>query len=113
MPNHVHAILWFPAEGQLSECMKQWKRTSSVKVRKLLEQHLARYRDKVPGDPVWQAKYYAFNIYSRRKMEEKLRYIHANPVRAGLVRQATEWRWSSAKYYELGRSVGVKVGWIE
>jgi len=26
-------------------------------------------------------------------------YIHQNPVRRGLVRQATDWPWSSARFY--------------
>jgi putative transposase len=63
--------------------------------------------------PVWQAWYYGFNLCSRRKTEEKLIYMHQNPVRAGLVCQACQWRWSSARHYELGKSVGVKVAWIE
>lgn len=30
-------------------------------------------------------------------------YIHANPVRRGLVEQSTDWQWSSARFWE-GRS---------
>jgi REP-associated tyrosine transposase len=113
MPNHVHAIVWFPEPAQLSEFMKQWKRTSSYRIGQLLATILTRYANHVLGSPVWQAKYYGFNVFSRRKMEEKLTYMHQNPVRAGLARQPCEWRWSSARYYELGKSVGVPVGWIE
>ncbi len=113
MPNHVHAIVWFSEEGQSSEFMKQWKRTSSLRIRQLFTNTLTAYADHVAHAPVWQAKYYVFNIYSRRKMEEKLAYMHQNPVRAGLVRNACEWRFSSARHYELNKSVGVKVGWLE
>jgi putative transposase len=113
MPNHVHAIVWFAESGQLSEFMKQWKRTSSLRIRRLLKETLTAYRGQIEDTPVWQAKYYVFNIYSRRKLEEKLAYMHRNPVRAGLVEHACQWQWSSARYYEEGRSVGVKVGWIE
>jgi hypothetical protein len=28
----------------------------------------------------WQRRYYDFNVYSRRKLEEKLEYMHANPM---------------------------------
>ena len=113
MPNHVHAIVWFAEQGQLSEFMKQWKRTSSLRIRQLFVSTLTAYSDHVADAPVWQAKYYAFNIYSRRKIEEKLTYMHQNPVRAGLVQDACHWRLSSARYYDLSQSVGVKVGWLE
>ena len=65
------------------------------------------------GDRFWQPKYYSFEIYERKKVEEKLEYIHANPVRAGLVRRSTDWRWSSARWYEWRQTVGVPIGWVE
>ncbi|HYW40909.1 MAG TPA: hypothetical protein VE957_22595 [Terriglobales bacterium] len=33
----------------------------------------------------WQARYYDFNVWSEQKRVEKLRYIHRNPVKRGLV----------------------------
>jgi hypothetical protein len=35
--------------------------------------------------PMWQPKYYVFNVYSATKAREKLDYMHHNPVKAGLV----------------------------
>jgi putative transposase len=93
--------------------MKQWKRTSSLRIKQSLRSTLVEYASKVGESPVWQAKYHAFNLYSRRKIEEKLTYVHQNPVRAGLVPAPCDWRWSSARHYELGKPVGVKVGWID
>jgi REP-associated tyrosine transposase len=114
MPNHVHAILWFELPGQLSEALKQWKRMSSIRIKRLLASHLSHYGQTIdPAEPVWQAKYYGFNLYSRGKIEEKLNYMHVNPVRAGLVERACEWRWSSARWYEEHRTVGVPIGWID
>ena len=60
-------------------------------------------------DPVWQAKYYGFNLFSEDKIVEKLTYMHQNPVRAGLVEQPCDWRWSSARWYEQRRTVGVPI----
>jgi putative transposase len=64
-------------------------------------------------DCFWQAKYYAFEIEERNKLEEKLQYMHDNPVRRGLVKHTTDWPWSSACWYELHRSVGVPIKWVE
>lgn len=66
----------------------------------------------LPDDPFWQAKYYPFNLYSEYRAREKLDYLHLNPVRAGLVPRAADWRWSSAAYYDTGSDVGVPLEWI-
>ena len=63
-------------------------------------------------EPFWQPKYYPFDLYSAKKALEKLNYMHLNPVRAGFVEQACDWRWSSARYYEQGKPVGVPLGWV-
>ena len=36
----------------------------------------------------WQARYYDFNVYTKKKRVEKLRYMHRNPVKRGLVEEA-------------------------
>jgi len=113
MPDHVHAIVWFPIPGQLSLFIQQWKRLSSHQIRRLVHGKLVRYAEKIgDADPFWQAKYYPFNLYSEEKVREKLTYMHENPVRAGLVAKPCDWAYSSARYYEQGRSVGVPIRWI-
>jgi putative transposase len=114
MPDHVHAIIWFPKTGQLSGFMHEWKRRSSLNVRAWYRQAAPEYvRDFGEGDKFWQPKYYAFEIYTRRKLEEKLTYMHLNPVRKGLVERAIDWKWSSARWYELQRTVGVSIEWVD
>jgi putative transposase len=52
MPDHVHAIVWFPAPDQLSHFMKQWKQRSSVQIKRLLQERLVRYSAEIaPTDP--------------------------------------------------------------
>jgi putative transposase len=38
---------------------------------------------------------------------QRVEYIHLNPVRAGVVKRAEEWRWSSVHDYTGGLSAGV------
>ena len=64
-------------------------------------------------DAIWQARYYPFNVYSEEKLLEKLNYMHQNPVRRGLVENAVDWLWSSCRWYELRKPVGLSIGWIE
>jgi putative transposase len=114
MPDHVHAIVWFAATGRLSQFMHGWKRKSSFHIRAWYRRDAPRYCDEFgEGDRFWQPKYYAFEIDTMAKLEEKLGYIHENPVRAGLVRQATDWRRGSARWYQWRRSVGVPIQWVE
>ena len=65
------------------------------------------------GDKFWQPKSYVFHIYSQKKLEEKLHYMHENPVRAGLVERPIDWAWSSARWHICRRSVGVALHWID
>ena len=53
-----------------------------------------------------QPRYYDFNVWSEKKRIEKLRYIHRNPVRRGLVKNPEEWEWSGYRHY-LTEQVGV------
>jgi hypothetical protein len=67
--------------------------------------------DANPGHPTrsgsfWQARGYDRNVYSAKEFAEKLRYIHENPVKRGLVKAAEDWKWSSFRHYAF-REVGV------
>jgi len=57
----------------------------------------------------WQPRFHDFNVYSRYKLREKLEYMHANPVKRGLVKNPGEWLWSSFWFYEKGESGLVKI----
>jgi len=39
------------------------------------------------------------NIWSPKKRDEKLNYMHNNPVRRGLVKHPGDWPWSSWRFY--------------
>ena len=114
MPNHVHALVWLPEPKDLTRFLHGWKRMSSFRIRQWYAEHASNYfADFGPGERFWQPKSYIFHIYSERKLREKLDYMHLNPVRAGLVQKAEEWRWSSARWYLLQQTVGVPITWME
>jgi hypothetical protein len=48
------------------------------------------------GSPFWQQESYDRLVRDREEFESIWNYIEQNPVRAGLVREAGEYRWSSA-----------------
>ncbi|MDQ2920873.1 MAG: hypothetical protein M3R52_04565 [Acidobacteriota bacterium] len=49
---------------------------------------------------VWQKEKNVLSIFSEAMFMQKVNYIHLNPVRAGLVEKATDFRWSSARIWQ-------------
>jgi REP element-mobilizing transposase RayT len=54
------------------------------------------------GNPFWQEETYDHCVRTEREFEKIQSYIEQNPVRAGLVRKANEYRWSSASWVTRG-----------
>ena len=48
---------------------------------------------------LWQHDSDVFSIVSESTFMQKVNYIHQNPVRAGLVERAEDYRWSSARFW--------------
>jgi putative transposase len=64
------------------------------------ERRVAGCRELLPH--FWQARFYDFNVYSSEKLQEKLDYMHSNPLTRRLVEDPREWIWSSYLFYETG-----------
>ncbi len=116
MPDHVHALLWFNDDSVLPEMLDQWKSESSRLLRNLYEDlspemidHLHVTRSGRESIAFWQRRYYDFNVFTKKKLSEKLDYMHYNPVKKGLCATPEDWLWGSARWYLLGKSVGVKI----
>ena len=87
MPEHVHLLVNEPGRGLLSRTVQALKLSVTMRSRER---------------PFWQAHYYDFNISTHEKFVEKLRYIHRNPVKRGLVTKPEDWLWSSYRHYQTG-----------
>ena len=87
MPEHVHLLVNEPRRALLSKAVQAFKLSVSMRSRER---------------PFWQAHYYDFNVSSHEKFVEKLRYIHRNPVKRGLVAKPEDWQWSSLRHYQTG-----------
>src|SRR5262245_42605537 len=84
MPNHLHAILHFLSRNIRRRFMRFWKRSSSINIRKAIMSGRIRYPIKyIKGKRIWIHRSYSFRIKTRKKLEEKLDYMHMNPVRTG------------------------------
>ena len=54
---------------------------------------------------LWQGRFASYPMDDAHLMVA-VRYVELNPVRAGLVARAEDWRWSSAKAHVTGRADG-------
>ena len=98
MPDHLHLLLSPQRRGVVAS-MHEFKRITA--------ERLARSRRS--RGPIWQARYFDFILRRVEDFWEKLAYIHENPVAAQLAPRATDWQWSSARFYERGGKPPVPV----
>lgn len=98
MPEHLHFLVDEPESGVLAEAMKMFKLSVTLRQEKR---------------PFWQKRYYDRNVFTHDAMVDCLRYIHRNPLKAGLVTEPEDWPWSSYRSYALGEiaRVGVDSKW--
>ena len=110
MPEHIHLLVSEPEKGDLSRAMQVLKQRMARQVvaaarREALSGQGALWGDSSLGPSpghFWQARYYDYNVWSNEKRVEKLRYIHRNPVKRGLVLEPEQWLWSSFRAYACG-----------
>lgn len=105
MPEHVHLLLGEPERGNPSLVMQAVKQGFA---RRVLRSASDRRQTRLAGneelaDHVWQRRFYDFVVFTEKKRVEKLRYMHRNPVKRGLVLEPQQWPWSSFCDYAEGR----------
>lgn len=105
MPEHVHMLLTEPESGDPSDVMKALKQGFARRLLARLRlgphhpDHLSLGLALPEQGRIWQPRFYDFVVFSEKKRVEKLRYIHRNPVKRGLVVEPQQWAWSSFRYY--------------
>lgn len=111
MPEHVH-LLVFPLdpEPDIGDFLSQVKRPVADFVKAwLIESNSPMLRrltvQERPGKKsfrFWQeGPGCDQNLFKPTALQNAINYIHNNPVRRNLCARATDWKWSSARYYLL------------
>jgi len=100
MPNHVHLLLTTLRDTTLERALQLIKGGFSFRAKKKLG----------INSEIWQRGYVDHRIRDASDYAQHRAYIHANPVRAGIVNSTTEFRFSPASgNYELdGAPQGLK-----
>ena len=106
MPEHVHLLLSEPAKKDPSKILQVLKqKVARALLKKRRRESSAQLSLPFGGSQTeethyWQRRFYDFNVWSEKKLREKLQYMHANPVQRKLVQHPKHWPWSSWAHYE-------------
>ncbi len=95
MPDHWHALIWPPFPLSISKVLQELKKLATYRIN-----HFRGIRG-----ALWQHQFWDRFVRSRREFNERLEYMHFNPVRKGLVEKPEEWRWSSYNNFSLDKEV--------
>lgn len=94
MTNHFHLLLQPAADQTISRILQS-----------LTVAHTCRYhRQQRSSGHVWQGRFKSPVVQCDEHARIVLRYIEANPVRAGLVADPADYRWSSFAFHALGQA---------
>ena len=111
MSNHIH-LMARSQSGDLSGTIRDFKNYTSGKLLEYLEENTESRRDWMKmvfeyhgksknkqTNQIWTHENHAELIYSQKFIEQKINYIHNNPVKAGIVEKAEDYLYSSARNY--------------
>lgn len=93
MPNHVHVLIETIYGFPLHKIMLSWKSFTAHKANEILGR----------SGQFWFKDYFDRYIRDERHFQNVVRYIHENPVKAGLISNAVDWPFSSARLWEHER----------
>ena len=105
MPDHIHLIV-NPKDGDIREFTGKLKGVSATRIVELTggQQFELEKPDHDATHQVWQDSFKAQPLWSAWMIWQKINYIHANPVKARLVKSAKDYRWSSFNAFYSGES---------
>ena len=99
MPEHFHLIV-NPRNGDIQTWIGELK---SLSARRLVDANpTGFFKKNGEENQVWQESFRTLRLWSGWMIWQKINYIHNNPLKAGLVESARDYRWSSFRsFYEL------------
>lgn len=128
MPSHLHLVASVDHEtDNLSDVMRDFKKFTSKAIVKAIGEinesrkawllnhfaYVARYNSKIKDYKFWQDGLHPIELTSAKFIDQKINYIHQNPVEAGIVYSAEDYVLSSAAEYAGEQTNLVKITIVE
>lgn len=112
MSNHMHLFIR-ALEGNLSDVIRDLKRHTSKKILMAIQEgdeprkewlleifrNASQKHSRNNEFQLWTHNNHPIEVYSNEFIEQKVNYIHDNPVRAGIVEHPEDYLYSSARNY--------------
>src|SRR4030042_4555428 len=124
MTNHIHLIACADEGYKLSQIISDFKKHTTQEIYKLLASDRRKYiltllknsfyKKEGYQNQIWQSTNYPEAIKTQPFFNQKIKYIHQNPVRKEYVDSAEKWFYSSARNRILGDNSVVELDdlWI-
>jgi len=90
MPNHVHVLIETLPGHPLDRVLHSWKSYTSKQVNALRQRQ----------GSFWRREYYDRYVRDAKHLGDAIRYVHNNPVKAGLVERPEDWLFGSGRLVE-------------
>jgi putative transposase len=101
MPDHIHLVLWPPADAPLGFLIGQCKGRAAREI-------LSNWTGRIPKElgvqgprnrqhRIFQPKCYDHSCRTVEDVRQKIEYCHANPQKSGLLNSPEEWVFSSCR----------------
>ena len=114
MTSHIHLIISV-SEGELSDVIRDIKSFTSRQIKEILQdkanaesrrkwvlwmfERAGKRNKRNNSFQFWQQHNHPIELSTNEMIDQRLDYVHNNPVEAGFVFKAEDWIWSSARQY--------------
>ncbi len=107
MPNHFHLIWQMLGSHKRDDVQRDFLKFTGQQMLKIMRNEKSAMLDEIIVNSkdrkhqVWERNSLGIPLWSAEVFNEKLQYIHYNPVKAGLCQYPEDYKYSSARFYEL------------
>ncbi len=119
MPSHIH-LIFRAKNNNPGDLIRDMKGHTSKRLQKLILENpdesrktwilwmmkkAGENRSNIKGRQFWQQKNHPIELWTAEVIDQKVDYIHQNPVKAGFVTEPHQWKYSSAINYSGGKGI--------
>lgn len=119
MPSHVHFV-FRSSNGDPSGLLRDFKKHTSKKIIQAIEENsqesrkewllwmfekAGKEKENINKYQFWQHHNQPIELWTNKVIQQKIDYIHANPVDSGFVIDPVDWKYSSARNYQDDHTV--------
>jgi len=113
MTNHLHLVCSVDSEHQITDFIRDFKHFTARSILEEIKQnpesrrdwmlyrfeYAGKYDNRIEQYRFWQDKSHPIELSTTEMIEQRIHYIHQNPVKTGIVANAEDYLYSSARNY--------------